>query len=470
MKEIISFHVGQAGVQLGCACWELYCLEHGINPCGRLVQDADAFDPTFKCIFHQTESEKYVPRSILVDLEPTVVDEVRTGTYRELHNPVRIVNKEEDAANNFARGRYTIGRQIIDHLMEISRKTVEECDFAQGFMLFHSMGGGTGSGLLSFICEQLLNEFPKKSRVQFSIYPSPSYASAVTEPYNAVLATNETLETSDLALMLDNESLYDIIRRVLYQDRPTFSTINRILAQVISTITAPMRFDGPLNSDLTEFETNLVPYPRIHFPLTTYAPFQTMETHDYQSNTVYDLTKNCFQASSRLLQVDPREGKYMAVSLLYRGQCLPKEVNDAINEIKSNTSVQFVDWCPTGFKVGINSSRPTCVPGTELKPCDRALCMLSNSTVLEQSFNSLMTKFAMLHSRRAFVHWYVGEGMEESELVEASKGIAQLQMDYREIGMSSAPLNPPISPQMIQEGHDPRIQHIEGQPCPCPVY
>ena len=122
--------------------------------------------------------------------------------------------------------------QVIDHFMEIARKTVEECDFSQGFMLFHSMGGGTGSGLLSLICEQLLNDFPKKSRVQFSIYPSPSYASAVTEPYNAVLATSETLETSDLALMLDNESLYDIIRRVLYQDRPTFSTINRVLAQV----------------------------------------------------------------------------------------------------------------------------------------------------------------------------------------------------------------------------------------------
>ena len=119
-----------------------------------------------------------------------------------------------------------------------------------------------------------------------------------------------------------------------------------------------MRFNGPLNSYLTEFETNLVPYPRIHFPLTTYAPFQTVESNDYQGNTVYDLTKNCFQASSRLLSVDSREGKYMAMSLLCRGQCMPKEVNDAINEFNQRpNSVQFVNWCPTGFKVGINSSK-----------------------------------------------------------------------------------------------------------------
>ena len=91
---------------------------------------------------------------------------------------------------------------------------------------------------------------------------------------------------------------------------------------------------------------------------------------------------------------------------------MPKEVNDAINEfVQRRNSVQFVNWCPTGSRSELTVQRPTCVPGTELKPCDRALCMLINSTVLEHSFNSLMTEFAMLHSRRAFVHWYVGEGM-----------------------------------------------------------
>ena len=68
------------------------------------------------------------------------------------------------------------------------------------------------------------------------------------------------------------EAIYDICRRNLDIERPTYTNLNRLIAQIVSSITASLRFDGALNVDLTEFQTNLVPYPRIHFPLATYAP------------------------------------------------------------------------------------------------------------------------------------------------------------------------------------------------------
>ncbi|PIN00848.1 hypothetical protein CDL12_26653 [Handroanthus impetiginosus] len=93
MREIISIHIGQAGIQVGNSCWELYCLEHGIQPDGMMPSE--------------TGSGKHVPRAIFVDLEPTVIDEVRAGTYRQLFHPEQLISGKEDAANNFARGHYT---------------------------------------------------------------------------------------------------------------------------------------------------------------------------------------------------------------------------------------------------------------------------------------------------------------------------------------------------------------------------
>merc|ERR1712029_548278 len=110
MRECISVHVGQAGVQMGNACWELYCMEHGIQPDGQLPSDkASAItNDSFSTFFSETGSGKHVPRAVFLDLEPSVIDEVRTGTYRQLFHPEQMVSGKEDAANNYARGHYTL--------------------------------------------------------------------------------------------------------------------------------------------------------------------------------------------------------------------------------------------------------------------------------------------------------------------------------------------------------------------------
>merc|ERR1712110_742294 len=89
----------------------------------------------------------------------------------------------------------------------------------------------------------------------------------------------------------------------------------------------------------------------------------------------------------QMVKCDPRHGKYMACCLLYRGDVVPKDVNAAIATIKTKRSIQFVDWCPTGFKVGINYQPPTVVPGGDLAKISRAVCMLSNTTAIADPWN-----------------------------------------------------------------------------------
>merc|ERR1712115_706382 len=439
MREVISIHIGQAGIQVGNACWELFCLEHGIQPDGQMPSDKSigGGDDAFNTFFSETGAGKHVPRAVFVDLEPSVIDEVRTGTYRQLFHPEQLISGKEDAANNYARGHYTIGKEVIDLVLDRIRKLADNCTGLQGFMIYHSFGGGTGAGFGTLLLERLSVDYGKKSKIEFSVYPSPQIATAVVEPYNSVLCAHAMMEHSDVAFMVDNEALYDICRRNLGIERPTYTNLNRLLAQCISSVTASLRFDGALNVDLTEFQTNLVPYPRIHFPLVTYAPVISSEKAYHEQLSVAEITNACFEPANQMVKCDPRHGKYIACCLLYRGDVVPKDVNAAIATIKTKRSIQFVDWCPTGFKVGINYQPPTVLPGGDLAEISRAVCMLSNTTAIAEAWARLGHKFDLMYAKRAFVHWYVGEGMEEGEFSEAREDLAALEKDYEEVGMDS---------------------------------
>ncbi|CBI25125.3 unnamed protein product, partial [Vitis vinifera] len=365
MRECISIHIGQAGIQVGNACWELYCLEHGIQPDGQMPSDKTpgGGDDAFNTFFSETGAGKHVPRAVFVDLEPTVIDEVRTGTYRQLFHPEQLISGKEDAANNFARGHYTIGKEIVDLCLDRIRKLADNCTGLQGFLVFNAVGGGTGSGLGSLLLERLSVDYGKKSKLGFTVYPSPQVSTSVVEPYNSVLSTHSLLEHTDVAVLLDNEAIYDICRRSLDIERPTYTNLNRLVSQVISSLTASLRFDGALNVDVTEFQTNLAYHEQL---------------------SVAEITNSAFEPSSMMAK--------------------------SVATIKTKRTIQFVDWCPTGFKCGINYQPPTVVPGGDLAKVQRAVCMISNSTSVA----------------------------EEGEFSEAREDLAALEKDYEEVGAESA--------------------------------
>lgn len=443
MREIITICLGGCGVKIGLKFFELLCLEHGINPDGYIQSNNINNDENLYTFFSKTNSGKHVPRCVFVDLEPTEIDNVRTGTYRQLYHPEQLISGKEDASNNYARGQYTIGKEIVDKeivdlVLDRIRKLVDNSVDLQGFIIIHSASGGTGSGLSTLLMKRLSIDYGNKIKITFSVFSSLPFSSSITSPYNEVFTIHKLLKYSDVTFVIDNEAVYDICRRNLDTERPNYENLNKLIAHAISGVTCNLRFDGALNVDLTEFQTNLVPYPRIHFIIMSYSPIISPEKVYHEQLSTSEITNSVFEPSNMLVKCDPRHGKYMAGCLMYRGDVVPKDVNAAIATIKTKRTVQFVDWAPTDFKAGINDRAMKLFPDSDLAKVDRSVLMIANYTAIAEFFEMILHKFDLMYEKRAFVHWYVGEGMKEREFSEARDDLEALLKDYEKVGTETA--------------------------------
>merc|ERR1712077_6209 len=251
------------------------------------------------------------------------------------------------------------------------------------------MGSGMGTLLISKIRE----EYPDRIMNTFSVVPSPKVSDTVEEPYNATLSVHQLVENTDETYCIDNEALYDICFRTLKLTTPTYGDLNHLVSLTMSGVTTCLRFPGQLNADLRKLAVNMVPFPRLHFFMPGFAPLTARGSQQYRALTVPELTQQMFG-------------------------------------IQNKNSSYFVEWIPNNIKTAVCD-----IPPRGLK---MSATFIGNSTAIQELFKRISEQFTAMFRRKAFLHWYTGEGMDEMEFTEAESNMNDLVSEYQQYQEATA--------------------------------
>jgi len=258
----------------------------------------------------------------------------------------------------------------------------------------------------------------------YSVFPSPKVSDVVVEPYNALLSIHQLIENVDEVSVIDNEALFDIAFRTLKLAKPTFRDLNSLIAKTMAGTTSCLRFPGQLNSDLRKLGVNLIPFPRLHFFIIGCAPLTSGDSAAYRKVNVKDLTEQAFDAKNMMAACDPRTGKYLTASVIFRGPVATKDVDEQMLLTQNRNAAFFAEWIPHNIK----SSICTVPPFGEGSGCS----LIGNNTAILEIFQRIQTQFSAMFSKKAFLHWYTGEGMDEMEFTEAESNVIDLIAEYQQ--------------------------------------
>jgi len=421
---LVALHFRWESLLLNRVSRETISGEHGLDGSGAYHGTTDLQKERLNVYFSEASREKYVPRAVLVDLEPGTMDTIKAGAFGDLFRPDNFVFGNSGAGNNWAKGYYTEGAELVDQVLDVVQREVEACECLQGFQIAHSLGGGTGAGMGTLLLNKIREEYPDRMMATFSVVPSPKVSDTVVEPYNATLSVHQLVENSDETFCIDNEALYDICLRTLRLKSPTYGDLNHLVSLVMSGVTTCLRFPGQLNSDLRKLAVNMVPFPRLHFFMVGFAPLIPKGTQQFRHVNVSELTQQMFDSKNMMAAVDPRHGRYLTVAAIFRGNVSTKEVEEQMRSVQNKNSGYFVEWIPN------NVLTATCsVPPQGMK---MSSTFIGNSTSIQELFKRVGDQFSAMFRRKAFLHWYTGEGMEELEFTEAESNMHDLVAEYQQ--------------------------------------
>ncbi|XP_017702601.1 PREDICTED: tubulin epsilon chain isoform X2 [Rhinopithecus bieti] len=445
MTQSVVVQVGQCGNQIGCCFWDLALREHAA------VNQKGVYDEAISSFFRNVDTRvvgdggsiskgkicSLKARAVLIDMEEGVVNEILQGPLRDVFDTKQLITDISGSGNNWAVGHRVFGSLYQDQVLEKLRKSAEHCDCLQCFFIIHSMGGGTGSGLGTFLLKMLEDEFPEVYRFVTSIYPSEYHL-------------HPLFLIASLPMFFPQKSLFDIISKIdlmvnsgklgttvkpkslvtsssgalKTRHQKPFDAMNNIVANLLLNLTSSARFEGSLNMDLNEISMNLVPFPQLHYLVSSLTPLYTLTDVNIPPRRLDQMFSDAFSKDHQLLRADPKHSLYLACALMVRGNVQISDLRRNIERLKP--SLQFVSWNQEGWKTSLCSIPPV--------GHSHSLLALANNTCVKPTFMELKERFMRLYKKKAHLHHYLQvEGMEESCFTEAVSSLSALIQEYNQL-------------------------------------
>jgi len=485
MREIVSLHLGQAGCGIGAAFWDLLCQELSeSSPPGGEAVNKEVF-------FRQNKDGALLPRALFADPDP---ESLRKDASVREWDPQTFHSGREDAASNYVRGRFVVNKTVAPSLGSGLRQTLEQCDSPQGLLLTYSLAGGGGSSLAAMVSEGELGGdvkdlLQKKTKVSVSLFPSPRFSTCVVEPYNTVWALSEVEENTDLAIHFDNDSLYSLASLGRGIPDPILPDLNKLVAQTVASVTQGFRFYGSHDNELancqrkedwvqilhcTALQKQYVSHKEHKHTKTNTQTHAKTQTHKHHaSHTSLESLVTALVPFPSLRHVSPyqgwgeeglqgwaamlseeadnmlreeadnmlreetdntHEGKSLSSCVFYSGGLTANDVQSRVEKLEK--TLQFFSRTQISVhnvvEVAEEGSESCCWRPTKVEGSRLRTCKISNNTSFAFNLGRIGAEFDQMYAKRAFVHWFVGIGIEDNTFEYVRNDVRAIEQSYLE--------------------------------------
>merc|ERR1719379_3390822 len=358
---------------------------------------------------------------------------IQASEYAELYNPENIFISKDGggAGNNWAKG-YSGAERVQEEIFDMIDREADGSDSLEGFVLIHSIAGGTGSGMGSYLLENINERYAKKLIQTYSVFPmlSNETSDVVVQPYNSVLTLKRLTLNADCVVVLDNTALNRIAIDRLKLANPSFAQINSLVSTVMAASTMTLRYPGYMNNDLIGLLASLIPTPRCHFLMTGYTPLSIdRQTSTVPKTTVLDVMRRLLQMKNLMVSCSTRRGVYVAILNIIQGEVDPTQVHKSLQRIRERKLAKFINWGPASIQVALSRQSPYIQHAHKVNGL-----MMANHTAICQLFDRCVKQYDKLRSRNAFLENYRQEPMFSDGLEEfdrAKEVVVSLSQEYQ---------------------------------------
>merc|ERR1712000_626664 len=328
------------------------------------------------------------------------------GPYKNIYNPENFFVGEDGmgAGNNWAAG-YAAGERVQEEIFDMIDREADGSDSLEGFMLLHSIAGGTGSGLGSYMLERMNDRFPKKIIQTYSVFPDTAIGDVVVNPYNSLLTMRRLTQNADSVVVLDNGALSRIASERLHVQEPSFQQTNQLVSTVMSASTTTLRYPGYMHNDLVGIIASLIPTPRCHFLMTAYTPFtgdNVEAAKTVRKTTVFDVMRRLLQPKNRMVSINPSKSScYISILNVIQGEVDPTDVHKSLLRIRERRLATFIPWGPASIQVALTKKSPYIPMSHRVSGL-----MLANHTSIATLFKRIVKQYDGMRKRNAFIETY----------------------------------------------------------------